>query len=218
MTFWLGMAFVFAGGMLLGNFSSPNPVPPFLAFQPFLMFGFGIALVAVGKWLARNDVAWLSNVIERALGDAGKSGAADALVNAESGAVPTTLKVVSVVLAASGAMALLPHFPPGYLADGNRGTGRALPLPAFGDWNDAIAAGLLVLSVGIWLRRPWAWWAGFLVIAISFVGPLAAMHPQVGIGPPIAIQVIFGVLALGVSVIWGLWGYAQRKHFMWANI
>jgi hypothetical protein len=167
MTFWLGMAFVFAGGTLLGNFSSPNPVPPFLAFQPFLMLGFGIALVAVGKWFARNDVAWLSNVIERALGDAGKSGAANALVNANTGAVPTTLKVVSIVLAASGAMALLAHFLPGHLAYGNSGPGRALPMPAFGDWNDAIAAGLLVLSVGIWLRRPWAWWAGFLVIAIS---------------------------------------------------
>jgi hypothetical protein len=43
------------------------------------------------------------------------------------------------------------------------------------------------------------------------------MHRQVGIGPPIAIQVIFGVLALGVSVIWGLWWYAQRKHFLWAR-
>ena len=217
MTFWLGMAFVFAGGMLLGNFSSPNPVPPFLAFQPFLMLGFGIALVAVGKWLARNDVAWLSNVIERALGDTGKSWAADALANAESGAVPTTLKVVSIVLVASGAMALLGHFPPGYLADGNRGPGRALPMPAFGDWNDAIAAGLLILALGVWLRRPWAWWAGFLVIAISFVGPLAAMHRQVGVGPPIALQVIFGVLALGVSVIWGLWWYAQGKHFLSAR-
>jgi hypothetical protein len=217
MTFWLGLAFVFAGGMLLGNFSSPNPVPPFLAFQPFLMLGFGIALVAVGKWFARNDVAWLSNVIERALGDAGKNGAADALANADTGAVPTTLKVVSIFLAASGAMALLAHVHPGYLADGNRGLGRALPMPAFGDWNDAIAAGLLILALGIWLRRPWAWWAGFLVIAISFVGPLAAMHRQVGIGPPLAFQVIFGVLALGVGVIWGLWWYAQRKHFLWAR-
>jgi hypothetical protein len=218
MTFWLGLAIVFAGGMLLGKFSSPNPVPLFLAFQPFLMVGFGIALVAIGKWFARNDVAWLSNVIAGALGDAGKSGAANALTNADTGAVPTTLKVVSIVLAGSGAMALLGHFLPGPLANGTRGPGRALPMPAFGDWNDAIAAGLLVLALGIWLRRPWAWWAGFLVIAISFVGPLAAMHRQVVIGPPIAIQVIFGVLALGVSVIWGLWWYAHRKHFFWTRL
>jgi hypothetical protein len=216
MTFWLGMAFVFAGGMLLGKFSSPNPVPPFLAFQPFLMLGFGIALVAVGKWLARNDVAWLSNVIEGALGDR-KSGAADALANADTGAVPTTLKVVSIVLAASGAMALLAHFRPGHLTDGNRGHGRALPMPAFGDWNDAIAAGLLILALGIWLRRPWAWWAGFLVIGSSVVSALVDMHRQVGVGPPIAFQVIIGVLVLGVSVIWGLWWYAQRKHFLWSS-
>jgi hypothetical protein len=217
MTFWLGMAFLFAGGMLLGRFSSPNPIPPFLALQPFLMLGFGIALVAVGKWLARNDVAWLSNVIEGALGDTGKSGAADALATADTGAVPTTLKVVSIVLAASGAMALLAHFLPGHLAYGNRGPGRALPMPAFGEWNDAIAAGLLVLSVGIWWRRPWAWWAGFLVIGTSSVNALVAMHRQAGIGPPIAFQVIFGVFALGVSAIWGLWWYAQREHFLWTR-
>jgi hypothetical protein len=217
MTFWLGMAFVFAGGMLLGHFSSPNPVPPFLAFQPFLMLGFGIALVAGGKWFARNDVAWLSNVIGRALGDDGKSGTTDPLANADSDAVPTTLKVVSIVLAVSGAMALLAHFLPGHLAYGNRGPGRALPMPAFGDWNDAVAAGLLVLSVGIWLRRPWAWWAGFLVIGVSLVGPLTTMHRQVGIGPPIAFQVLFGVFAIGISVIWGLWWHAQRKHFAWAR-
>jgi hypothetical protein len=216
MTFWLGMAFVFAGGMLLGHFSSPNPAPPFLAFQPFLMLGFGIAVVAVGKWFARNDVAWLSSVIERALGDSRKGGAADGLAEVDTGAGPTTLKVVSIVLAVSGAMALLAHFLPGHLADGNRGSGRALPMPAFGDWNDAIAAGLLILALGIWLRRPWAWWAGFLVIATSLVNALVVMHRQVGIGPPIAIQVIFGVLGLGVSVVWGLWWYAQRKHFLWA--
>jgi hypothetical protein len=216
MTFWLGMAFVFAGGMLLGKFSSPNPVPPFLAFQPFLMLGFGIALVAVGKWLARNDVAWLSNVIEGALGDK-KSGAADALANADTGAVPTTLKVVSIVMAASGAMALLVHFRAGHLADGSGDHGRALPMPAVGDWNDAIAAGLLILALGIWLRRPWAWWAGFLVIGSCWVSALVDMHRQVGVGPPIAFQVIFGVLALGVGVIWGLWWYAQRKHFLWSS-
>jgi hypothetical protein len=189
----------------------------FLAFQPFLMVGFGIALVVAGKWFARNDVAWLSNVIERALRDAGTSGAAEALANADASAVPTTLKIVSIVLAGSGAMALLGHFLPGPLADGFRGPGRALPMPAFGDWNDAIAAGLLILALGIWLRRQWAWWAGFLVIGSSLVNALVAMHRQVGIGPPIALQVIFGVLAFGVSVIWGLWWYAQRKHFLWAR-
>jgi hypothetical protein len=46
---------------------------------------------------------------------------------------------------------------------------------------------------------------------------MVAMHRQDGVRPPIALQVIFGVLGLGVSVIWGLWWYAQRKHFLWPN-
>jgi hypothetical protein len=31
------------------------------------------------------------------------------------------------------------------------------------------------------------------------------MDRQMGVGPPIVFQVIFGVLALDMSVIWGLW-------------
>jgi hypothetical protein len=90
MTFWLGMAFVFAGGMLLGHFSSPKPVPAFLAFQPFLMLGFGIALVAMGKWFARNDVAWLSSVIEGALRESKKSASVMMLpASADPDAAPT---------------------------------------------------------------------------------------------------------------------------------
>ena len=43
---------------------------PAMRWFPFFgigMFGAGIALVRGGKWLARNDVAWLSQVIQIAL-------------------------------------------------------------------------------------------------------------------------------------------------------
>jgi hypothetical protein len=43
------------------------------------MVGFGVVLVAVGKWFARNDVAWLSSVIEGALGEP-KKGASAAML------------------------------------------------------------------------------------------------------------------------------------------
>ena len=87
--------------------------------------------------------------------------------------MPSTLKVVSVVLATSGGIQLSAHFLPFHLGTGGVRQGPAMPTP-FEDWNVAIAAGLLVLAVGIWRRRSWAWWAGFLVLGLSWVGFLVA--------------------------------------------
>ena len=217
MTFWLGMAFVFAGGMLLGHFRSPNPAPSFLAFQPFLMLGFGIALVAVGKWFARNDVAWLSSVIEGALGESKKSASVMMLpASADPDAVPTTLKVVSVLMAVSGALQLFGRFQSGHVDNGHGGPRPAILMPPFENWTFALGSGLLILAVGIWRRRPWAWWAGFLVLAMSCLNFLIAVHRQVEVRPPIAFQIIVGVIAFGITGVWGLWWYAQRKHFLWA--
>jgi hypothetical protein len=216
MSVWFGMMLLFAGATLLASISSPTLLHSFWMLQPFLMLGFGIALVAVGKWLSRNDTAWLSHVIEGALGGAKNSGAATMPpANADPDAVPTTLKVVAIVVAVSGALQLLGHFLPFHLANGNAGLGNAIPSRPFGDWDGVIGTGLLILAVGIWRRQPWAWWAGFFVLGASWVGFVVAMHRQVGVGPPIAIQLIFGALALAITVIWGLWWYAQRKHFLW---
>lgn len=66
MSFWFGMCGLFAGAVLLGGFKPQAPKPAPFLLQPFLMIGGGIALVAAGQWFARNDAAWLSEVIATA--------------------------------------------------------------------------------------------------------------------------------------------------------
>ena len=64
------------------------------------------------------------------------------------------------------------------------------------------------------LRRPWAWWCGFLLLGLSVCWSLFAMSARVDVGPPLGIKVIFSILSCVVVGIWGRWWYAQRKHFL----
>jgi hypothetical protein len=217
MSFWFGMLLAIGGGIWLGTSHSAHSVPRLILLQPFLMAGFGVALVAAGKWFARNDVAWLSSVIRGALGEPNQSASAAMMVAepADPEAVPTTLKIVSILMAVSGALQLVGRFQPGDVADGGRGPWPVIPSSPFGNWTIALGAGLLVVAVGVWRRQPWAWWAGFLVLGLSWLNFLFVLHGQGGIGPPIAFRVIFNGIALIVTGIWGWWWYAQRKHFLW---
>ncbi len=106
--FWFGTCGLFAGAVLLGGFKPQGPNATIFLLLPFLMICGGIALVTAGKWFARNDTAWLSELIATALG-AQRDGASvtrDALINVDADTVPMSLKVAAILLAASGAMAL----------------------------------------------------------------------------------------------------------------
>jgi hypothetical protein len=138
------------------------------------------------------------------------------LANFGAQPLPMTLKVASILLAASGAMSLLfIFFGPQLLANPVRQE-EMVSLPPFGHWNFLYAALLILLSIGVWRRRPWAWWCGFAVVGSFVLGPLAAMHADVRVSVPPAIQAVFGVFSLIVAAVWGRWWYAQRKHFVWA--
>ncbi len=215
MSFWFGMCGLFAGAALLGGLKPEGPNATFFLLQPFLMIGGGIALVAAGKWFARNDVAWLSELIATALG-APRDGASvmrDALMDVDADAVPMPLKVAAILLAASGAMALVagvvgPHLWPRLVQAADSRTS-----PQLGYWNFVYAILVIALSIGIWRRRPLAWWCGFLLLGSSVCWSLFAMSARVD-GPPLGIKLIFSILSCVVVGIWGRWWYAQRKHFL----
>jgi hypothetical protein len=141
--------------MVLGRFKLQGPNATFFLLQPLLMIGWGIALVAAGKWFARNDVAWLSELIATALG-APRDGASvtlDALMNVDADTVPMTLKVAAILVAASGAMALVAgvagsHLWPSLVQAGESSTSLQL-----GYWNFVYAILVVALSIGIWCRR-----------------------------------------------------------------
>jgi hypothetical protein len=214
-TVWVGMLLLVGGGMLASGVKTPGSAPPFVLIQPLLMVVGGVLLVAFGKWLSRNDVAWLSSVIGRALGNAVEG--SNVMAPPDETTVPIPLKAASLFLAASGVMQFvarfLPRTPPGGHADPR----IAFPMPMFDGWQELLGFALLLLALAIWRRRPAGWWGGFVVLAVGFFAPLNAMQQQFPTSPPIIIEVIFGVIALCISVIWGLWWYAQRKHFDWAE-
>jgi hypothetical protein len=213
MTVWFGMLFLIGGAMLLNGIKAQGSVASFAVFQPLLMLGGGVLLVAFGKWLSRKDVEWLSSVIGRALGNAAEG--SSVTVERDATLLPTPLKVASLVLAASGVLQFVARFLPRPSPTGHGGPGAAFAMPMFGAWQEVLGFALLLLALQIWRRRPVGWWGGFIVFALGFLAPMSAMHQQFGVSLPIVIEVIFAVIALYVSVVWGLWWYAQRKHFDW---
>jgi hypothetical protein len=206
MTFWLGMVALFGVGFLVGSLSATASYPRQIVIGPFLMLIAGMGFVALGKWFARNDVAWLSGVIGRALDVPGV--AAEPVQEAlEVAGVPMVLKGVAVFLAASSVMVALTEFIGPKLGDPQR---VSLQL---GHWNLVYAVSALVLAAGVWSRRPWAWWGGFLLLGVSTITSLLAMPVGIPSGPPQFMRVVFGAFAVVVVGVWGRWWYAQRKYF-----
>lgn len=207
MSFWFGMVILFSGLMLLGGSKPQGPKAIFFVLQPLLMIGAGIILVVAGKWFARNDTAWLSERISTALGapQADALGTRDGLMNIDADIVPMPLKVTAMLLAASGAMALV---------SGGAGSHLWPAAPPWGNWIFVYAILVIVLSIGVWRRRPWAWWSGFLLLGLSACWSLFALWASTDVGPPMGIKVIFAIFSCVVVGIWGRWWYAQRKHFL----
>jgi hypothetical protein len=206
MTFWLGMVALFAVGFLAGSLNATVSYPRQTVIVPFLMLIAGLGLVALGKWFARNDVAWLSGVIGRAL-DVPGVGAEPVQETLEVAGVPMVLKGVALFLAASGVMAAVTEFIGPKL--GNE-QGVVLQL---GHWNLIYAVAAFALAAGVWSRGRWAWWGGFLLLGISTITSLLMMPVGTATGLPPFIRVVFGFFAIVVVGVWGRWWYAQRKHF-----
>jgi hypothetical protein len=214
MTFWFATVALASMGLLFG-LNATMPVPAVLA--PFVMVGAGVAMVAFGKWLARNDVVWLSRLIEGALKSPGAPGAAPVATTPEDPAVvPVTLKAAAIFLAASAVVAvfsglIMPQFPS--IPSSAR---AAPPFPPLGHWPLVYAAFVLALALGVWRRRPWAWWGFFVLLAASACWTVYAMQASANFVPPIGVGIAFAMMCCAVMVLWGRWWYGQRKHFIWS--
>jgi hypothetical protein len=68
-TVWFCGLLVCIGLMTYASLLSGDPHPWWFPFAGLGMFSLGVAHVVVGKWFARDDIRWLSNVIEGALSD-----------------------------------------------------------------------------------------------------------------------------------------------------
>ncbi len=214
MTFWFGMITLVSVGLLF-SLNSTAPVPAVLG--PLAMIGVGVAMLAFGQWLARNDIAWLSAVIEGALQSPGSPGAArPAITPADPASVPMTLKGAAIFLAASGVIAVFSALIVPQLPSLHTHGGARPPLPPLGYWSLLFAGLDLVLALGVWRRRPWAWWGFFVLLGISACWSMFTMQGIGNIGPPLGMRIVFGVMCCAVIVLWGRWWYGQRKHFIWS--
>jgi hypothetical protein len=211
MTFWFGMVTLISIGLLIG---STKPVLGLAALAPFAMIAAALAMVAFGKWLARNDAVWLSEVIEGALKSPGAA-ARGATVPLDPAAVPLTLKWAAIFLAASGVMAGFSGLMMAQLPL-QASAGARPPFPPSGHWPLVYAALVFALALGVWRRRPWAWRGFFVLLGASACWSMYGMQTSGDVGLPMGMRLVFAVMCCVVVVLWGRWWYGQRKHFLWS--
>jgi hypothetical protein len=209
---WLGFVTLVLLGFVLSFVRGTSNLHGPAVIVPFAMLGGGLGLVAFGKWLARNDAAWLSVVIARALGTPGFSSPPATAERQGAEDMPPALKAVALFLAGSAALGLAV----GALA-------RALPhavsaharLPStLWPWNAIAALAALILAMGVWRRQRWAWWGGFGLLAASLVGPVAILPAAMPWTAPPLMRWAFAIAACLVTGLWGHWWYGQRKQFL----
>jgi len=179
----------------------------------------GTALVWIGKWFARNDAAWLSDVIRGALFAQVpiQPTHIDTVTpsTSSSGQRSTTITLVTAglvlmaVMCWSGAIfgiqsaytspngLVVKYFPNVLSQYVTAGVGTAM----------------LILAVGVYQRRLLAWRAGFGLLAGSWVYSMTEMLTIDNAQTDHAVVIIFFVASLVVTIIWIRWWYAQRIHF-----
>ena len=222
MTIWLGMAIFIGIGVLANNRTQSSGWPAMLA--AFGMTGLGIAFVWAGKWFARNDVAWLSNVIRGALETPIADrplefGVQPSSTTAVSSSPPTVLRVVAGFLVLMGIIGLLMAI---FGTESVHWTARGFITKYFPAWPPRLVAGihavvLLGLAVGIHQRKLLAWRLGLVYLGAAWC--LATFQMFTGDSPQAltAVKVIFPALSLLVAGLWIRWWYAQRVHFQSNN-
>jgi hypothetical protein len=213
MSCWFGFLGIFAiVAVAQTSFGTAPASQTFaLVIGPIAMGAFGVGLVAFGKWLARNDTAWLKEVVQGAIGNDSVPGVANPagprVPGAAFGGRATVVIVTAGVLAAMGAMNLAVSI-----------AGSSLPLYSSGVLRYAVAGqGILLLAIalGIYLRLRVAWQAGFVLIAGAWVFSVAnvfLMNDKMA--PPLGVRIAFAGIGLLIAIVWGRWWNAQRIHFV----
>jgi hypothetical protein len=191
---------------------------PFVSFVG--MLAAGTALLWFGKWLARNDAAWLSDVIRGALCaqvPVQPSRTDTANPSAYSSRLPpTAITLVAVALVLMGLLGLsaaifdiqYAHFSPNGHVIRNFSNGISRYLVA------GYGATMLALAVGVYRRRLLAWRAGIGLLAVGWVySVVELLVAKNGTHLDYRVGIVFCVASLFVTIFWARWWYAQRVHF-----
>jgi hypothetical protein len=208
MTFWLGATIVM--GIVLAAGAKSQGMDPWGTLSCFGMTAFGVALLAFGKWLSRNDADWLSNVIRTALQAPGSLGAASASPAPELG-TPIVLKVSAGFLLLAGVVNL-----------GSLYWNRLPKGPVASQFDEpflrtAIAimgVVMIALAIGIYRRKLLAWRFGLAFLAASAIVSLLQILLFDSFPEPLGLKIGESIAMLVVFALWTRWWYAQRIHFL----
>jgi hypothetical protein len=208
MTFWLGTTVVM--GVVIGAGAQSQGGSLWGMLGCFGMTAFGVGLIAFGKWLARNDVEWLSNVIRMALQPAEPAGTALTSMVRSEAETPMVLKVSAGFLLLAGAVNLASVYgnwmPKGRVASQFDGPFLRMAI--------AVASVvMIVLAIGIYRRRLLAWRLGLVFLAASAVISLLQILIFNSFPEPMGLKIGECVAMLVVFAFWARWWYAQRIHF-----
>ena len=177
----------------------------------FAMAGFGIAMTAFGKWLARNDAGWLSNVIRTALQAPAPPGAASTSMAFSEQGTPMVLRVAAGVLALAGVVNLVSVYgnwmPKGPVASQ---FGEPFLRTSIG----ILSVVMIGLAIGIYRRKLLAWRLGLAFLAATAVVSLLQIFLFTAFPEPLGVRIGESVAMLVVFGVWTRWWYAQRIHFL----
>jgi hypothetical protein len=216
MAFWFGGVGCF---MLLALLEHNSKNAPLAVLVGGGMLATGAAFLWFCKWLARNDAAWLSDVIRRAL-------SAKAFAEFQrSGTITRSASFVgrrpTVILAVTGALALMGLISVLGAISGIQSAHtdpQGLVVRYFSDERSRLVAvgygaAMLILAFGVYRRWLLAWRAGLILLVcggIYFVLTVLAAN-----GPHFDYRLTIFVCVAGVVVtmFWLRWWHAQRIHF-----
>jgi hypothetical protein len=219
MTLWLGgvLAIGMAFAVTMINTRGGDWLP---ALGGLGMFGAGVALVGFGKWLARNDVAWLSNIIRTALrapvvAQASELSAGVASTADSTSSLPTVLRVTALVLLFTGVMGVWSAI--SGVSSWHATSGHAA-ITRFSSWPIRLAIGAygfwtLGLAFGVYRRKRWAWRLGLVFFGAAGLTSILQAFTSPQFPDSAIVRAIFCVLSLAFTLYWGWWWYAQRVHF-----
>jgi hypothetical protein len=209
MTFWLGTTIVF--GIVFAASGQSRDGGAWGVLTCLGMSGFGIGLIAFGKWLARKDVDWLSTVIRTALQAPEPLGAASATTARSETGTPMVLKLTAGFLILAG-VANLASVYANLMPKGPVASQFSEP---FLRTSIAIMSLLMIaLAIGIYQRKLLAWRLGLAFLAASAVLSLLQIFLSRSLPEPMGLRIFEFVAMLVVFALWSRWWYAQRIHFL----
>ena len=181
-----------------------------------LIIAFGAAFVGLCRWFARNDAAWLSDVICRALGAQTVDQPAPTEMRTPGvKRLPTSLKLITALLALMGVMSCIGAISGVQSAYTGPNGLAVFNFPGMSPRYVTAGLGILMLALafGVYRRCFLAWRAGLVFLAASWAYSvpemLAMSNPRMGLG----MSIVLGVLSLIVTIVWMRWWYLQRVNF-----